>query len=98
MFIVRYFTERPHFLGSARNNELADYIARQWTLYGFDQIEMPKYDVLVSLPEKRKPSKVEIIDAKGDVKFKSQEKEKVMFQYLLLVPSIKLINDFSHAH
>ncbi|HET6933365.1 MAG TPA: M28 family metallopeptidase [Candidatus Angelobacter sp.] len=46
----RYFTREPHPAASARNNELADYIAAQWKQQGWEDVVLRKYDVLHSAP------------------------------------------------
>lgn len=46
----RYFTQEPHPAASARNNELADYIAAQWKQQGWEDVVLRRYDVLHSAP------------------------------------------------
>lgn len=46
----RYFTAEPHPAGSARNNELARYIADKWKEQGWEGVITHRYDVLVSDP------------------------------------------------
>lgn len=46
----RYFTSEPHPAASARNNELAAYIAKQWKEQGWEDIVLRRYDVLHSSP------------------------------------------------
>jgi N-acetylated-alpha-linked acidic dipeptidase len=46
----RYFTQEPHPAASARNNELAAYIAEQWKQQGWEDVALRKYDVLHSAP------------------------------------------------
>jgi N-acetylated-alpha-linked acidic dipeptidase len=46
----RYLTAEPHPAGTARNNELARWIARVWRQQGLDQVTIHRYDVLNSLP------------------------------------------------
>jgi len=45
-----YLTAEPHPAASARNNELADYIADQWRQQGWEDVELRKYEVLHSAP------------------------------------------------
>ena len=40
------FTAEPHVAGSARNNELARYIADQWRTEGLEDVVIRRYDVL----------------------------------------------------
>ena len=46
----RYLTAEPHPAASARNNELADYIAEQWRQQGWEDVVLRKYAVLHSSP------------------------------------------------
>lgn len=46
----RIFTAEPHVAGSARNNELARYIADQWRTEGFEVV-IRRYDVYGSNPK-----------------------------------------------
>ncbi len=46
----REFTAEPHPAGSARNNELAKYIAETWMKQGLEDVVIHRYDVLNSSP------------------------------------------------
>jgi N-acetylated-alpha-linked acidic dipeptidase len=46
----RYLTAEPHPAGSVRNNELAQWVARQWREQGLEDITIHEYDVLNSSP------------------------------------------------
>jgi N-acetylated-alpha-linked acidic dipeptidase len=46
----RVFTAEPHPAGSARNNELAYYIADAWKQQGLEDVKIHRYDVLGSFP------------------------------------------------
>lgn len=46
----RHLTAEPHPAGSARNNELAFWIAEQWTRQGLEQVTLHRYDVLNTAP------------------------------------------------
>jgi hypothetical protein len=72
-----YLSKFPHVAGSKRNNELGREIARRWTKYGFDKVEMPSYDILLSLPDENNPSSVSIINNDGKVKIQFPLKEQV---------------------
>jgi N-acetylated-alpha-linked acidic dipeptidase len=50
----KVFTEQPHPAGSARNKELADYIAERWKAYGLDHVQLHRYDVLLPWPREVK--------------------------------------------
>lgn len=58
---TRYFTVEPHIAGSLRQYELAVHISNKWKEYGFDEVEMPEYRVLLSLPREDQPNNVEVI-------------------------------------
>jgi N-acetylated-alpha-linked acidic dipeptidase len=45
-------TAEPHPAGSARNNELAQWVAEQWRRQGLENITVHQYDVLGSSPRK----------------------------------------------
>ena len=45
------FTAEPHVAGSARNNELARYIADQWRSEGLEDVVIRRYDVYGSNPK-----------------------------------------------
>src|SRR6476646_6538695 len=46
----KYLTAEPHPAASARNNELAEYIAEQWRQQGWEDVVLRSYDVLHSSP------------------------------------------------
>ncbi len=46
----RYFTAEPHPAGSARNKELADHLASRFREYGWDEVRLHRYDVLLPWP------------------------------------------------
>jgi N-acetylated-alpha-linked acidic dipeptidase len=46
----RYLTSEPHPAGSARNNELAQWVAEQWRQQGLEDVTIHQYDVLNSRP------------------------------------------------
>ena len=46
----RYLTSEPHPAGSARNNELARWVADQWRSQGLEDVKIHEYDVLNSSP------------------------------------------------
>ncbi len=46
----RYLTAEPHPAGSARNNELAQWVAEQWRQQGLEDVTVHQYDVLHSSP------------------------------------------------
>lgn len=46
----RIFTEKPHMAGSARNYELAQYVAKQWREYGLEDVELIEHPVYLPWP------------------------------------------------
>ncbi len=49
---LRRFTEIPHVASSPRNNELAQFILKEWKSYGLENVHHVHYDVLLSFPRK----------------------------------------------
>jgi N-acetylated-alpha-linked acidic dipeptidase len=47
----RIFTAEPHVAGSKRNNELADYIAKEWRKQGLEDVIIRRYDVYGTNPK-----------------------------------------------
>ncbi|XP_068739354.1 putative N-acetylated-alpha-linked acidic dipeptidase [Montipora capricornis] len=62
---LRYFSEQIHLAGKQRSQRLADYLASKWEEYGFDEVEMPKYKVLLSYPMEDKPNMISILNGNG---------------------------------
>ena len=58
----REFSKQPHLAGSPRQRELADKLAANWTAFGFDKVEKPQYQVLLSFPQPNKPNRVAIVE------------------------------------
>ena len=46
----RTFTAEPHPAASARNNQLADFVADEWHKQGWEDVALRRYDVLHSRP------------------------------------------------
>ena len=46
----RYLTAEPHPAGSARNKQLADFIANRYRVWGLEQVQLHRYDVLLPWP------------------------------------------------
>ena len=46
----RIFSAQPHPAASARNNELAEIMAREWRRQGWENVTLRRYDVLHSSP------------------------------------------------
>jgi len=67
---LKIFTSEPHVASSARNNELAEFILKEWKSFGLDEVHLAPYDVLLSFPEE---ISVELVSPR---KFKLKLKEK----------------------
>jgi len=67
---LKYFTSDPHVASSARNNELADFVLKEWKSFGLEDVHLAHYDVLLSFPEE---IRVELISPK---KFRLRLREK----------------------
>lgn len=48
---LKILTSDPHVASSNRNNELADFVLREWKSFGLDDVHLTHYDVLLSFPE-----------------------------------------------
>lgn len=46
----RYLTEKPHPAGSERNRHLAEYVAARFRAYGWEEVRLHRYDVLLPWP------------------------------------------------
>ena len=73
----RFISKRPHIGGSNQSELLADYIIDKWNSSGFDSVEKVRYDVLLSLPRKDKPTAVKLLSPNGSVLVDVQGLEKV---------------------
>ncbi|XP_048578817.1 N-acetylated-alpha-linked acidic dipeptidase 2 [Nematostella vectensis] len=49
---LRYFTSVPHAPASKETYDQALYIKNKWLSYGFDNVDLKNYSVLLSFPEK----------------------------------------------
>jgi len=61
--VIREFSKQPHIAGSSRQRELANKLAANWTAFGFDKVEKPQYQVLLSFPQPDKPNRVTIVES-----------------------------------
>lgn len=62
----REFSSAPHLAASPRDMEMAKIIEKLWKEHGFDEVELPKYEVLLSFPNNTTPNKVQIINQTGE--------------------------------
>ena len=59
----RYLTVDPHIAGSDRNDELADDLVTQWNSYGFDNVNIYNYTVLLTFPNKSSLNVLNIVSS-----------------------------------
>ena len=76
IFICRYFTRYPHFPGSNESLQQAIYIKGKWIEYGMSKVEMKKYNIMLSRPEK--PGVVALYNASGHEIYRSAPQEKFL--------------------
>ena len=81
---LRYFTSQPHVGGSKEQDALINHIATKWREHGFDDVETPKYQVLLSMPQEDQPNTVEILN-NGVVEYSMIGKINVSLKRLLLL-------------
>lgn len=67
--------------GSARQKELAEYLAKKWREYGLE-VEIPEYKVLLSTAQPTKPNMI-TIENNGSVEYTIEGKMKVGCMVLL---------------
>ena len=68
----------PHSGGSQISAEQARHIEKKWKDFGFDKVELKKYDVLLSYPER--PGIASILAKDGSALFTAQRMEKILQQ------------------
>ncbi|XP_031563734.1 glutamate carboxypeptidase 2-like [Actinia tenebrosa] len=74
----KYFTKHPHMGGTTQNDKLAYYIRDKWLSYEFN-VDLVRYDVLLSMPRKDKPNAVKVINTTNNdvlVNIEGPEKTK----------------------
>ena len=76
--VFRYFTSVPHVGGTKESLAQAEYMADQFRLFGFDKVELKKYNALLSVP--RVPGNVSMFDADGSVLFNATILEKPLHE------------------
>ena len=72
-------TSTPHIAGSPEGKKQGEWIAGKFKEFGFDQVEMKKYKVLLSYPTE--PGEVKVLDDKGDEDFSFKSVEKAYNKY-----------------
>ena len=54
----RVLSSVPHLAGTPQEKKNAEMLAEQWESYGFDNVQIISYDVLLAYPNKDNPNKV----------------------------------------
>ena len=76
--LLRYFAAEPHIAGSPRQKVLAEELVRRWKdEYGFDKVEMPMYEVLLSKPDMDKKTRVTLKYKNGTIIYQVKGEEQV---------------------
>lgn len=60
---TKYFSSTAQITGSAYSKEQANYVERNWRLFGIDKVKIHKYDVLLSYPKEN--GKISLLFANG---------------------------------
>ena len=74
----RFFSAEPHIAGSPRQKVLAEELVRRWKdEYGFDKVEMPMYEALLSKPDMDKKTRVTLKYKNGTIIYQVKGEEQV---------------------
>lgn len=75
---IQFLAAEPHFAGSIREEQtLAHYVADRFTEYGFDDVRLVPYHVLLSYPNATDPNSVQLVNTTtGDVTFEASPREE----------------------
>jgi N-acetylated-alpha-linked acidic dipeptidase len=65
----RIFTEKPHMAGSVRNYELALHVAKQWKLYGLEDVQLIEHPVYLPWPIRYEAT---LVDSKEKLSLKEE--------------------------
>ncbi|XP_046557864.1 putative N-acetylated-alpha-linked acidic dipeptidase [Haliotis rubra] len=72
---LRHITLKPHVAGSENSLDLAKWMKANWQEWGFDDVKLTPYDVLLSFPDANAPNVVRVLDDAGSVVYESPLKE-----------------------
>ncbi|KAJ3095517.1 hypothetical protein HDU97_006872 [Phlyctochytrium planicorne] len=50
---LKYYTSKAHLAGSKEDKEQADWTAEKWKEFGFDEVVLDEYEVLLNTPKRR---------------------------------------------
>ena len=65
LLACRFYSKEPHLAGGDRQRQLAFKLAETWRGYEFDEVEIPKYKVLLSYPEENNPNTISVVSENG---------------------------------
>lgn len=74
---IQFLAAEPHVAGSTREERtLARYVADRFVEYGFDDVRLAPYHVLLSYPNASEPNSVQLVNSTtGDVTFEALVRE-----------------------
>ena len=75
---LKTITSTPHLAASEQDNILTKWIFDKWTEFGVDNVNLERYDLLMSFPDRENPNKIYLKDDQGRVQFTSRHKEDVL--------------------
>ena len=75
---LKTITSTPHLAASEQDSFLTKWISDKWTEFGFDNVKLERYDLLLSFPDRENPNKIYLKDDQGRVQFTSKHKEDVL--------------------
>ena len=67
LLFLRLYSQKPHLAGTERQHELANLLAQKLREYGFDDVELPSYKVLLSYPIEDDPNIISIVAENGKI-------------------------------
>ena len=67
LLFLRLYSQKPHLAGTERQHELANLLAQKLREYGFDDVELPSYKVLLSYPIEDDPNIISILAENGTI-------------------------------
>ena len=75
---LKTITSAPHIAASKQDYSLTKWIFRKWKEFGFDHVNLERYNFLLSFPDPKNPNKIFVKDERGRVQFTSKHKEDVL--------------------
>ena len=75
---LKTITSAPHIAASEQDSFLTKWISDKWKEFGFDHVNLERYNLLLSYPDPENPNKIYLKDDRGSVQFTSKHKEDVL--------------------